>query len=160
MNTEEMMKKYDRLYERMATSGKIENMKLFGKVEREAMLLLAKNIPDKAQELIERLCAVEWDNYLTEREAEEITSKMEPQRPWPREQWKTMLEQHGYKFDEEPYYNRWALYTTMCMIYSDDIESLKHFANGVDMFEFIHALALNKLKDKDRVYNVREYFKV
>ena len=155
-----MMKKYDRLYEKMATSTNIENMKAFGKVGREAMSLLAKNMPDKAQELIDKLCAIEWNNYLTEREAEEITSKMNPQRPWPREQWKTVLEQHGYKLDEEPYYNRWALYVTMCMIYSDNIETLKHYASGVDMFEFIHALALDKLKDKDKVYNVREYFRV
>ena len=40
MNTEEMMmKKYDQLYEKMATSGKIENMRLFGKVGRESMYL-------------------------------------------------------------------------------------------------------------------------
>ena len=155
-----MMRKYDQLYEKMAVSGNIENMRLFGKVGREAMALLAKDMPDKAQELIGKLCAVNWDNYLTEREAEVITAKMEPQRPWPREQWRTVMEQHGYKLEEEPYYNRCAMYVTMSMIYSDDIESLKHFANGVDMFEFIHALALNKLKDKDRVFDIRKYFGV
>lgn len=160
MNAEDIMRKYDQLYDKMATSWKIDNMKLFGKVGRESMVLLAKNMPDKAQELLDKLCAINWDNYLTEHEAETITLKMEPQRPWTKEQWKAVLEQHGYKLDEEPYYNRWALYVTMCMIYTDDIESLKHYASGVDMFEFIHALALNKLKDKDKVYAVREYFKL
>lgn len=160
MNTEDLMKKYDQLYDKMATSAKIENMKLFGKVGREAMLILAKNMPEKAQELIDKLCAVNWNNYLTEREAETITSNMVPQRPWPRDQWRVVMEQHGYKMEEEPYYNRSALYTTMCMIYSDDIETLKKYLNGVDMFEVLYSLALNKLKDKDKVYNVREYFKV
>ena len=161
MNTEEMMmKKYDQLYEKMATSGKIENMRLFGKVGRESMALLAKNMPEKAQELIDKLCAINWDNYLTEREAETITSKMDPGKPWPRDQWLTVMKQHGYPLEEEPYYNCWALYATMCMIYSDDIESLKHFASGIDMFEFIHALALNKLKDKDKVFSIRKYFDV
>lgn len=70
------------------------------------------------------------------------------------------MEQHGYVLEEEPYYNRCALYVTMSMIYSDDIESLKHFTNGIDMFEFIHALALNRLKDKDKVFDVRKYFGV
>lgn len=160
MNTEEMMKKYDRLYEKMATSAKIENMRLFGKVGREAMVLIVKNMPEKAEELIDKLCAINWDNYLTEREAEAITSKMDPQRPWPREQWLSVMKQHGYPLEEEPYYNRCAMYVTMSMVYSDDIESLKHFASGIDMFEFIHALALNKLKDKDKVFSIRKYFDV
>lgn len=160
MNAEEIMKKHDHLYEKMATSGNVDNMKLFGKVGREAMLLLAEKMPDKAQELIDKLCAINWNNYLTEREAEAITSKMDPQRPWTRDQWRVVMEQHGYPLEEEPYYNRCAMYVTMCMIYSDDIESLKHFANGVDMFEFIHDLALNKLKDKDKVFSIRKYFDV
>ena len=37
---------------------------------------------------------------------------------------------------------------------------LKHFANGADIFELIHALALNKLKDKDKVFSIRKYFSV
>lgn len=160
MNAEEMIKEYDQQFEKMATSGKIENMKLFGKVGRESMMLLIKNMPDKAHELIGKLCSMNWYNYLTEREAEAITSKMDPQRPWSIDQWQIIAEQHGYKLEEEPYYNRFALYATMCMIYSDDIESLKHFAKGIDMFEFIHALALNKLKDHDKVFSIRKYFDV
>lgn len=86
-----MMKKYDQLYEKMATSRNIDNMRLFGKVGRESMALLIKNMPDRAQELIEKLCAINWDNYLTEREAEAIVSKMDPQRPWPRDQWRVVM---------------------------------------------------------------------
>lgn len=160
MNAEEMMKKYDQLYDKMATSNKIENMKLFGKVGRESMMLLAKNMPERAQELIDKLCSISWDNYLTEKEAEAITSKMNPQRPWSREQWRTAMEQHGFVLEEEPYYNRCAVYTTMSMIYSDSSDTLKHFANGADIFELIHALALNKLKDKDKVFSIRKYFSV
>jgi hypothetical protein len=160
MNAEEIMKKYDQQYDKMATSDNIENMKLFGRIGREAMVLLARNVPEKAQELTEKLCAMNWNNYLTEREAEAITEKMVPQRPWPRDQWRAVMEQHGYKMSEEPYYNCWALYVTMCMIYTDDIETLKHYVSGVDMFEVLYALALNKLKDRDKVFNVREYFKV
>ena len=160
MNAEEMMKKYDQLYEKMATSGKIEYMKLFGKVGRESMMLLAKNMPERAQELIEKLCSINWDNYLTEREAEAIVLKMDPQRPWSREQWRSAMEQHRYALEEEPSYNSCAMYVTMCMIYSDDNETLKRYATGVDMFEFIHALALDKLKDKDKVFCVRKYFGV
>ena len=155
-----MMKKYDQLYEKMATSAKISNMRLFGKVGRESMLLLVKNMPEKAQELIEMLCAVNWNNYLTPKEAESIVDRMEPTRPWSREQWRNVMEQHRYVLEEEPYYNGCAMYVTMCMIYSDSLETLKRYTSGVDMFDFVHALAIDKLKDKDKVFNIREYFNV
>ena len=160
MNEKELLEKYDQLYDKMATSNKIENMRLFGKVGREAMVLLVKNMPDKANDLIDKLCAVKWDNDLTEREAEEITLKMVPQRPWSKEQWKSVMEQHGCPMDEEPYYNRCAIYTTMCMIYSDNIDTLKKYTSNIDLFDFIHALSLNKLKDKDKVFSIRKYFDV
>lgn len=159
MNEEEIMKKYDHLYEKMATSNNIENMKLFGKVGREAMVQLAKHAPEKAQELVEELCAINWDNYLTEREAEKIVSNMVPQRPWPKEQWRVVMEQHGYKLEEEPYYNKCALYVTMSMIYSDSHDTIERYMNpDADAFEIIHSLAIDKLKDKDGVFSIRSYF--
>ena len=160
MNAEDMMKKYDKLYDKMATSGKIDNMRLFGKVGREAMLLVVKNMPERATELIEKLESINWNNYLTEKESEAVTTKMDPQRPWSKDQWLMAMEKHGLPLEEEPYYNRCALFTTMCMIYSDDGDTLKRYANEGNMFELVHALAVNKLKDKDRVFSVRKYFEV
>ena len=114
-----------------------------------------------AEAWLEELECTAWNNYLTVKEAEKITDAMVPKRPWPRDQWRMMMEQHGFALEEEPYYNRCALYVTMCMIGSDDTDTLKAYAaDGVDLFAFIHALALNKLKDKDGVFSVREYFDV
>lgn len=158
---EEMKQRYDKLYKHMATSGNVENMKIFGRVTTEMMDWLIANKPEAAREWIEELEMVLWDNYLAPKEADSITDAMVPKRPWPRDQWKIEMERHGYMLEEEPYYNRCALYVTMCMIGSDDAETLKEYArDGVDMFAFIHALALNKLKDKDGVYSVRKYFDV
>ena len=160
MNPEVIMQKYDQLYAKMATSTNIHHMKLFGKVGRESMELIAKQMPARAEELLEQLCVVNWNNYLTPKEAESIVDRMEPTRPWPRDQWRAVMEQHRYVLEEEPYYNSCAMYVTMCMIYSDSLETLKRYTNGVDMFDFVHALAIDKLKDKDRVFNIREYFDV
>ena len=154
------MKKYDQLYTKMAASTNINDMKLFGKVGRETMEFVARQTPAKAEEFLEHLDAVNWDNYLTPKEAESIVDKMVPTRPWPRDQWRVVMEQHRYVLEEEPYYNSCAMYVTMCMIYSDSLETLKRYTSGVDMFEFVHALAIDKLKDKDQVFNIREYFNV
>ena len=162
MNTqEEMRQRYDKLYKHMAASGNVDNMKVFGRVMGEIMEWLIVNKPEAAKEWIEELEMVLWDNYLTPKEADEITEAMVPKRSWPRDQWRIEMERHGFAMEEEPYYNGCALYVTMCMIGSDDTDTLKKYAaSGIDMFEFIHALALNKLKDKDGVYSVREYFHV
>ena len=158
MRPEEIMSKYDQLYSKMATSKNVEKMKLFGKVGRQAMEFIARQMPQKAEELVEQLCAINWNNYLTISEAEEIVSKMNPVRPWPRDQWRMVMEQHRYPLEEEPYYNSCAMYVTMCMLYSDSSDTLKRYTNGTDQFEVIHALALDKLKDKDEVYDIRNYF--
>ena len=160
MNAEELKQKYEALYKYMANSKDPKNMLAFGKVMTEMFNWYADNKPEVAAEWLDQLSVISWDNYLTEKEAEAIVSNMEPKAPWTREQWKQAMAQHSYELEEEPYYNRCALWVTMSMIYSDSIETLKRFVNGGDMFEMIHALALDKLKDKDGIFSVRNYFNV
>lgn len=161
MNTqEELRKRYEVLYRYMAASKQTEYMMKFGDVMNEMMEWMIGNQPEAAQEWIDKLESIKWDNYLTPKEAEAIVATMNPQRPWSREQWKQAMDNHSYVLEEEPYYNRCAMYVTMSMIYSDSYETLKHYTNGSDMFEVIHALAIDKLKDKDGVYSVRGYFGV
>jgi hypothetical protein len=142
----------------MAQSKDPENMKKFGEVMCKMMDWMIQNKPDAAAEWINELESIKWDNYLTPKEAEAIVSAMNPQRPWSRDQWKMLMEQHGYALEEEPYYNRCALYVTMCMIHSDSAETLKRFSSGNDLLEVIHALAIDKLKDRDGNFSVRRYF--
>ena len=158
MNSQELKQQYAELYSYMANSKKPENMKAFGNVMTEMYMWMAENKPDAAQEWLNKLEAIKWHNYLTPKEADMIVSGMNPQRPWSREQWKQVMEQHGFKLEEEPYYNRCALYVEMSAIYSDSSDTLKRYASQADQFEVIHALALDKLKDKDEVYDIRNYF--
>ena len=158
MTPAELKQQYAELYSYMANSKKPENMKAFGNVMTEMFQWMADNKPEVAQEWLSKLEAIRWHNYLTPKEADMIVSGMNPQRPWSREQWQQAMQQHSFKLEEEPYYNRCALYVEMSAIYSDSSDTLKRYAASADQFEVIHALALDKLKDKDEVYDIRNYF--
>ena len=144
----------------MAKSQDPANMKAFGKVMTEMYMWYADNKPDAANEWLEKLSAIKWKNYLTPKEAEKIVSEMNPKAPWTRDQWRAAMEQNGFKLEEEPYYNRCALWTTMNMIMSDSSATIgKYVANG-DLFKLVHDLAVDKLTDADGVFSIRKYFSV
>lgn len=160
MDSQKLKQAFAELYAYMAESKKPENMMAFGEVMKEMFMWMADNKPDYAMAWLEKLEAVKWDNYLTVKEAENIVTHMDPRGPWSREQWRGAMEQHEYPLEEEPYYNKCAMFVKMSEIYSDSIESLKKIVGSGDIFEAIHMLALDKLKDKDKRYKIREYFDV
>jgi hypothetical protein len=83
---------------------------------------------------------------------------MQPSAPWSREQWKQAMMMKQYPTEEEPYYNSCALWVTMNMIMSDSSNTLKKYVDDNTLFELVHALAIDSLKDKDGVFNIRKYF--
>lgn len=160
MNAQEMRDKYWSLYEYMANSKKPENMKAFGRVMTQMMEDMIYNSPTKAEEYINKLESIKWDNYLTATEAEKIVAAMEPKAPWSREQWRVAMEQHGYLLEEWPCYNRCALYVTMNMIMSDSSATIGKYVASEDLFKLVHDVAVDKLKDADGKFNIRAYFEV
>lgn len=160
MNVQEMKEKYLGLYEYMAQSKKPENMKAFGRVMTQMMDDMIQNSPSKAEEYIERLECIKWKNYLTQKEADRIVGGMEPGAPWSRDKWKQAMEQHGYELEKWPCYNSCALYTTMNMLMSDSSVTLTKYVESGNVFKMVHDLAVDKLTDKDGVFNVRKYFGV
>ena len=163
---EGMMEKFDKLYQKMSVSDKVEDMKLFGRVMREAIQELASVRPERADEMLEELCAINWRNYLTRREAEEIVSKMEPEAKWSRDQLERSLRADGLPMSEEPYYNEYALWVEVSKIYSDSGRTLKEHLNKIgldsdgELVNLIYGLAIDHLKDRDGVYDIRRYFKL
>ena len=142
----------------MATSAKPDNMKLFGKVMTEMFYWMADNQPQAASDWLDKLSAIKWKNYLTQKEAELIVSEMDPEAPWDYEQWESAMEKHGYQLDHEPCYNRYALFVVMNSEMSDSGESYKKYIDDSNLFSAVHDFAVNKLLDKDKKYNVRKYF--
>ena len=165
MTPQELKDKYYELYEYMAQSKDPKNMKAFGHVMNEMMDYLLQKSTDVAEEMIDKLEAIKWHQYLTPKEAEKIVAGMVPQAPWSREVWNKAMDQFGLMKEEAPYYNRCALWTEMNKQYSDQGVTIAELI-GIPLTQIpaekivpaMYKMALNLLKDKDRVYNIREYF--
>ena len=160
MTAEEMKKEFNELYNIMANSDKVEYMHIFGNVQKDMMEWMIANKPDVAQEMIEKLEAIKWKNYLTPKEAQRIVDSMNPSAPWTRDQWKAAMDKHGFEYEHEPFYNRCALWVTMNMIMSDSSGTIGKYVDNENMFRFVYDLAVDKLTDKDRRFVIRGYFKV
>ena len=161
----EILERYEELYEDMATSGNKEKMIAFGEAERGIFHKLAKEHPAIAQMWIDKLEAMHWKNYLSKAEAEEIASKLVNQNGrmgahWNYEAFKNAVEAVGGKMSEKPYYNCYALWVVANMLYSDHYESAKEFVPEAEMPRFFYLEAVEKLKDVDRPKFVRKYFDV
>lgn len=160
MTPEEMRKKFNELYQLMATSENVHFMKVFGNVHKEMMDWFISNKPTEAQEWICKLESIRWKNFLTEKEAEKIVASMNPKAPWSREQWKSAMGKHGFELEHEPYYNSCALWVTMNMIMSDSSQTLSKYIDEDKLFKAVYDLAVDKLTDKDNMFCIRCYFNV
>ena len=166
MNQEEMKKEFNELYDMMAMSHDVKNMRTFGNVHKEMMEWMIANKPELAEEWLGKLESIKWCNYLTRKEAEKIVAGMMPKAPWSRDVWKDAMTQLGLPMEEEPYYNPCALWVVMNQVYTDHAQTIadnilkKPLAQipANEIVPGIRALAIDLLKDKDGRYKIREYF--
>lgn len=161
---QEMKEQYTMLYDYMAQSRDPKNMKAFGHVMTEMMDYLISNKPDVAEEMIGKLEAIKWKQYLTPKEAEKIVAGMDPSGPWSRDLWKKTMESYGLPLEDAPYYNRCALWTEMNKMYSDFGEEIAALLDkpltptDKDIISTCYKMALKTLRDKDGIYCIRSYF--
>lgn len=160
-----MKEEFKELYDYIIQSEDEDKMRVLGKVTKDMMCKLIDSNSQQAREYLDMLQSVKWCNYVTAKEADKVISEMSPKPIWGRSSWNNMMSEMEYPMCEEPYYNDSALYLTMCMISSDSGETLRRImqSRGIavdddSMFEAIHLLALDKLKDKDGVFDIRLYF--
>ena len=73
IDSKELKKEFDELYNYMASSSKVENMALFGSVAKNMMYNLIDNKPSEAKEYIDKLKSMKWRNYLTDKALAIIT---------------------------------------------------------------------------------------
>lgn len=161
-----MKQEFNALYDMMANSNKVENMHVFGEVQKKMFDWAVANKPELAQEWLDELERIKWVNYLTPKEAQKIVDGMVPKAPWSREAWKNAMTKFGLPMDEEPYYNSCSLWVEMNKMYSDFGEEIASLL-GVplnptddDIISAAYKMALKTLKDEDKVYNIRSYFHV
>lgn len=150
----------------MANSRDPKNMKAFGHVMNEMMDYLIQTKPDVAEEMIDKLEAIKWKQYLTPKEAEKIVAGMDPKAPWSRDTWKNAMQSFGLPIEDMPYYNSCALWVEMNKMYSDFGEEIAALLGkpltptDKDIIAACYKMALKTLRDKDGVYDIRSYFGV
>lgn len=177
MNTpKELIDHYTHLYDVMKGSRDVSKMKMFGTAFTSMFKQVANVHPDIAKATLEYLGALEYNNYLTMNEAQEIasifinddtsiTGVAEPTKGahWSMEALKSFLTSKGMPLEEKPYYNWHALWVTTNMIYSDFANSFVELMGAKDNSTIATAsykLAIKKLKDLDRPSFIREYFEM
>ena len=156
-----MKEEFDELYDIVVQSKDVAKMRVLGKTMKDIMYMLIEQHPKIARQYIDRLHAVKWCNYVSENEADEIVSAMSPTAAWGWRAWTANMDRLGLPMEEEGCYNDYALYTVMSMISSDSGETITKAMRGSGndaVFSFVHDLAVDKLKDADKRFNVRTYF--
>lgn len=162
---QELKNRYTSLYDYMVASRDTKNMMAFGRVMTEMMDVMIQKMPADAEEMIDKLEAIKWHQYLTAKEAETIVNKMDPKAPWNGAHWRQAMDNLGIPVENEPYYNSCALWTEMNKQYSDHGETVAELLGqpldaipADKIVPAMHRMALDLLCDKDGVYNIRDYF--
>ena len=158
METKDIMSKFDELYGMMASSTNVKYMHVFGNTMRCMMKDMAAKHPELAQEYLDKLCA--------KKEASEIVNGMNPPVTWDMQTWLNAMTGLGLATVEKPYYNDYALYVAMNQVVSDHGCTIAKILGKEDvkdigtehLVKYAHSLALDLLKDKDGVYDIRDYF--
>lgn len=160
MNKQELKAKFTDAYNLIVDSEDTDKMEVLGQVVKEQINWFINNKPDMAEDFIDRLCSVNWNNYITYKEAPTIVGNMNPKPLWSLSQIEEALSDNDLPEQEYPYYNKYALLVAIAMKASDHSESLLKVVDKNQLFKVIYDLAIDVLKDKDGVFNIRKYFKL
>lgn len=162
----ELREKYKSLFNTMVESKDVDNMKLFGTVMNNLMEFAIMKDQSFAEQEVEKLEAINWDQYLTRAEAESICKSMDPEGKWTFDGLSKALREVGFEIERKPLFNKYAMWVTMNAMYSDHADRLKNnikSMTGLDIDQtqcltLIYGLALDSLLDQDDKFNVRKYF--
>lgn len=135
---------------------------------RKAFVMLANTSTKAAAQFLD--CAEgmnEYNNYVSESEASEVTANMlnadgSTGAKWTPDTLFTKVESLSGTIEHPTKYNKWALYVAMNMESSDHSAVLQKWSEGdPDKYaEACYDLAVSQLNDKDKPKWIREYFKL
>lgn len=156
-------KRFVEVYDDMIASEEPKKMRELGKAFCWLMEQVADTNPKLAREVVEKLEATAWNNYLSESEASEIVSQFINQdgtkgAKVPYSQFVRLIESLDRMIEDKPYYNRYALWATINMIYSDVYRELEAEVGKDKVLPLIYRLAVARLHDLDRPNFIRPYF--
>ena len=170
---EEIIKKYEKLYDKLvlhlADDKKREKaFRLLENITKEMLQHISQRDPQFSKKILEKLESIEWNQYLSQEEAQQIYNKFQLKPKWDYNTLENHLTKLGIECEHEGCYNKHALLTTMSNIYSKHGHSIAKMLGKMNVNELqdheiiphIHIMAIEKLKDKDGYYEIREYFDV
>lgn len=172
MTKEQMIDRYCDLYDKMKDSKDVKNMKIFGEAEKYMFKAIAAAHPEMAANWLSHLESIDWCNYLSEHEANNVGKRIVNQDGtkgfhWMYDVFCKAVEAMGGKTEDKPYYNSYALFVTANMEYSDHAKSISEDMGYKSVSEVpnermalsCYRKAVEKLKDADAGFHVRKYFK-
>lgn len=167
MDKKELIDKFCDVFNEATSANDAEDIKVSLDMFKKTFIVLADTNIKDAKELLE--CyegTLEFYNFLTESEAENIVSEFANQDGSKGPKWRDTdeffkkVEEAGGKVECKPSYNKWALYVTMNKFFSDQNAAIVKWVgdNREHYFEACYDLAVSQLKDKDRPYWIRPYY--
>lgn len=173
MTTQELKDRYRHLYDVMRQSGRVENMQIFGRADNYFFNWHAENNPSMAKKWLEMLEPVVWNNYLSMDIAQQLASKIVNQDGskgphWSMETFFNAVPKLGGVIEDEPYYNKYALWLVANAHFSDFARSTSEdmgYNNIEDvppdkMALSMYKKAVESLKDVDRSHYIANYYHV
>lgn len=173
MNAQEMKTKFDMLYKMMAASEDSEKMKTFGETACAVFYKMCDMYPSMAKEWLDSLESMMWNNYLSQEQAATIAAKIVNQDGthgphWSMDTFFGVVPRLGGQIEEEPYYNRYALWLVANAHYSDFAASTAMDMGYKSVREVpeekmalsMYRKAVESLKDVDRKHYIRDYYHV
>ena len=173
MTVEDMISRYEYLYDAMKTSKDVKKMMVFGRAEQRFFKKLATSNSAMAKEWLSMLEAVAWHNYLSEEMAEELAAKLVNQDGskgphWSMETFFSVVPKLGGKVEDPPYYNKYALWLVANAHYSDFAKSTSEDMGYTTINEVpaekmalsMYKKAVESLKDVDRSNYIADYYHV
>lgn len=162
MTQQEMKDKFESLYGYMAASNEPRYMKLFGEVMQEMMDWMIKNQSAAAEQWIETLCAIKWEQYLTKSEALSVFNALNPKGAWTLDVWRKAMEDLGLETEREYVFNCYSLWLEMNAIHSDNGAVVAELlgieptdVTNAKYIKTIHRMAMNVLTDADGFFDIR-----
>ena len=110
MDREQLIARYEELYDKMKESKDVKNMKIFGEAATYYFKEMAKMHPEMAMSWLSHLEAMFWNNFLSETEAVNIGKTMINEDGvqgfhWSHDTFVSAVKQLGGKPEEKPYSN-------------------------------------------------------
>lgn len=171
MNTEDMKTRFDIFYKKLVESEDISRMKAFGESVRGLFGKLCEEHPSMAKEWMDTLESQMWNNYISQEQAIALAARLVNQDGtkgphWSMDTFFGVVPRLGGMIEEEPYYNRYALWLVANAHYSDFATSTAmdmgyrsaREAPEDKMALSMYRKAVESLKDADRTHYIHDYY--